>query len=223
MPTALRKWFNTMIIGYLTHWHVPCQIGDASTLWGPGLLNHEGTCRLQQICHRMYVSEIDTWHHWFRRSIRHRSWTSDASNKPQKYVLIGFDCFNWHIEIGDKPSSAPMLTGQVTDDLWDFLHHIYSGDNWCDGWQLMWPSRFVAVPVCGHFGLWPFQVVAVLVCGRSGLWPFRSVAVPVRGRFGLWPFRLWPFRFVAVSVVAFSVCGRYDLLPASLCHNVLSR
>ena len=55
MPTALRKWFNTMIIGYLTHWHVPCQIGDASTLWGPGLLNHEGTCRLQQICHRMYV------------------------------------------------------------------------------------------------------------------------------------------------------------------------
>ena len=115
MPTALRKWFNTMIIGYLTL-YVPCQIGDASTLSGPGLLNHGGTCRLQQICYHIYVSEIDTWHHWFRRSIRHKSWTSDASNKPQKYVLIGFDCFNWHIEICDKPWSAPMLTGQVTND-----------------------------------------------------------------------------------------------------------
>ena len=46
----------------------------------------------------------------------------------------------------------------------------------------MWPFRFVAVPVCGRFGLWPFRSVAVSVCGRSGLWPFR----------------LWPFRFVAV-------------------------
>ena len=82
--------------------------------------------------------------------------------------------------------------------LWDFLHLIYSGDNWCGGWQLMCPFRFVAVPVCGLFGLWSFQFVAVSVCDRFGLWPFRSVAVPVCGRFGLWPFRLWPFRFVAV-------------------------
>ena len=55
--------------------------------------------------------------------------------------------------------------------------------------------------VCGHFGLWPFR-----------LWPFRSVdfrfvAVPVCGRFGL-----WPSRFVAVSVVAVSVCSSHDLL-----------
>ena len=129
MPTALRKWLNTMIIGYLTH-YVPCQIGDASTLWGPGLHNHEVTCRLQQICNHIYVSEIDAWHHWFRRSMRPKSWNSDASNKHQKYVLIGFDCFNWHIEIGDKPSSAPMLTGQVTDDaymrqlIWISLHQV---------------------------------------------------------------------------------------------------
>ena len=91
--------------------------------------------------------------------------------------------------------------------MWDFLHHIYSGDNWwvttdaavpvC-GRSGLWPFRFVAVSVCDRFGLWPFLFVAVPVCSRSGLWPFRSVAVPVCGRFGLWPFRLWPFRFVAV-------------------------
>ena len=92
--------------------------------------------------------------------------------------------------------------------LWDFLHHIYSGDNWCGGWQLMWPFRFVAVPVCGRFGLWPFRPVAVPVCGRSGLWPFRFVAVPVCGRFGL-----WPFRFVAVSVCGRFGCGRFGLWP----------
>ena len=92
--------------------------------------------------------------------------------------------------------------------LWDFLYHICSGDNWCGGWQLMWPFRFVAVPVCGRFGLWPFRFVAVPVCGRSGLWPFRFVAVSVCGRSSL-----WPFRFVAVSVVAVSVCCRYDLSP----------
>ena len=76
-------------------------------------------------------------------------------------------------------------------------------------WQLMWwVTTDVAVSVCGRSGLWPFQSVAVPVCGRFGLWPFRYVAVPVCGRSGL-----WPFRFVAVSVVAVSVCGRYDLLP----------
>ena len=62
---------------------------------------------------------------------------------------------------------------------------------------------------CGRFGLWPFRSAAVSVCGRSGLWPFRFVAVSVCGRSGLWPFRL-----VAVSVVAVSVCCRYDLLPS---------
>ena len=61
------------------------------------------------------------------------------------------------------------------------------------------PTQFVAVSVCGRFGLWPFRSVAVPVCGRSGLWPFRFVAVPVCGRFGLWPFRS----------VALSVCGRF--------------
>ena len=69
---------------------------------------------------------------------------------------------------------------------------------------------------CCRFGLWRFRSLAVSVCGLFGLWLFRSLAVPVCGRFGLWPFRsvaVWPFRFVAVSVVAFSVCGRYDLLP----------
>ena len=82
--------------------------------------------------------------------------------------------------------------------LWDFLHHIYSGDNWCGGWQLMWPFWFVAVPVCGRFGLWPFRFVAVPVCGRFCLWPFSVcgrfgfVAVPVCGRFGCGRFGLWP-------------------------------
>ena len=80
-------------------------------------------------------------------------------------------------------------------------------------------SSCVAVPVRGRFGFWPFRFF-----GRFGLWPFRFVAVSVCGRFGLWPFQvlaipvcghsgLWPFRFVAISVVAVSVCGRYDLLP----------
>ena len=64
------------------------------------------------------------------------------------------------------------------------------GDNWCGRF------RFVAVPVCGRFGLWPFRSVSVPVCVRSGLWPFRSVAVSVCGRSGL-----WPFQFVAVSVL----------------------
>ena len=68
--------------------------------------------------------------------------------------------------------------------------------------------RFVAVPVCGRFGLWPFRFVAVPVCGRSGLWPFRFVAVPVCGRSGL-----WPFRFVAVSVCGRFGCGRFGLWP----------
>ena len=92
----------------------------------------------------------------------------------------------------------------------------------------MWPFRFVAIPVCGRFGLWPFRSLAILVCGRfglwrfglwvsvcgrSGLWLFRFVAVSVRGRFGL-----WPFRFVAISVVAVSVCGRCDLLPIDVLH-----
>ena len=90
--------------------------------------------------------------------------------------------------------------------LWDFLHHIHSGDNWCDRWQLMWPFRFVAVPVCGRFGLWPFRFVGVPVCGHSSLWPFRFMAVSVCGRFGLWPFRLWPFRFVAVMTCYLSGC-----------------
>ena len=82
------------------------------------------------------------------------------------------------------------------------------GDNWCGRFGL-WPFRFVAVPVCGRSALFP-------VCGRFGLCPFRFVAVPVCGRFGL-----WPVRFVAVSVVAASVCGRYDLLPFLLLYRVL--
>ena len=74
------------------------------------------------------------------------------------------------------------------------------------GYNLVWPFQFVAVLVFGRFGLWPFRFGTVSVCGRFGPWPFRFVAFPVCGRFGL-----WPFRFVAVSVVAVSVCGRYDL------------
>ena len=37
----------------------------------------------------------------------------------------------------------------------------------------LWPFRFVAVQVCGRFGLWPFR-----------LWPFRFVAVMTRNRDG---------------------------------------
>ena len=59
-------------------------------------------------------------------------------------------------------------------------------------------TEFVAISVCGRFGLWTFRSVAASVCGLSGLWPFQFVAVSVCGRFGLWPFRFWPFRFVAV-------------------------
>ena len=80
---------------------------------------------------------------------------------------------------------------------------------------MWWVTTDVAVSVCGRSGLWPFRSVAVSVCGRFGLWPFRFVAVSVCGLSGL-----WPFRFVAVSVVAVSVCGRYDLLP-SILHQAL--
>ena len=80
------------------------------------------------------------------------------------------------------------------------------------GYHVVWPIRFVAVPVCSRFGLWPFRFVAVSVCGRFDLWPFSFVAVSFCGRSGL-----WPFRFVAVSVVAISVCGRFDLLPNWIC------
>ena len=59
-------------------------------------------------------------------------------------------------------------------------------------WQLMWPFRFVAVSVCGRYGLWPFRFVAISVCGRSGLWPFRFVTISVCGRFGCGRFGLWP-------------------------------
>ena len=41
---------------------------------------------------------------------------------------------------------------------------------------------------------------------------YYSKTVSVGGRSGL-----WPFRFVAISVVAVSVCGRYDLLPTEMC------
>ena len=77
------------------------------------------------------------------------------------------------------------------------------------GYHLVWPVRFVAVSVFVFFGLWPFRFLTVSVLWPFGLWPFRFVAVSVCGRFGK-----WPFRFVAVSVVAVSVCGRYDLLPS---------
>ena len=68
--------------------------------------------------------------------------------------------------------------------------------------------QFVTISIHSRFGLWPFRFVAISVCGcfglcRLGLWPFRFVAVSVFGRWGLWPFglwplRFWPFRFVAV-------------------------
>ena len=64
----------------------------------------------------------------------------------------------------------------------------------------------------GRSGL--FWFVAVSVCGRFGLWPFRFVAVSVCGRFGLWPF--W---FVAFLVCGLTVCVRYDLLPYKKTHN----
>ena len=68
--------------------------------------------------------------------------------------------------------------------LWDFLHHIYSGEYWCGGWQLMWPFRFVAILVCGRSGLWPylpFRFVAVSVCGRYDLLP-RFATGPLKNR-----------------------------------------
>ena len=63
----------------------------------------------------------------------------------------------------------------------------------------------VSIPICGRFGLWPTRFVAVSVCGRSGLglsglWPFPVVAITVCSRFGLWPFRFWSCRFVAVMI-----------------------
>ena len=134
--------------------------------------------------------------------------------------LLVFDIRYFH-SINSVPTELrkwfnTIIIGYLTHRyLWDFLHHIHSGDNWCGVWQLIWPFRFVTVSV-----LWPFRFVAVPVCGRSGLRPFRFVAVPVCGRFGLWPFRfvaipvcgrfgLWPFRIVIVSVCGLSVCGRF--------------
>ena len=81
--------------------------------------------------------------------------------------------------------------------------------------------RFVAVSVCGRFGLWPFWFVAVPICGRIGLWPFRSmafwfVAVSVCRPFGCCRFGLWPLspitcasmcavNHVVISVIAWAV------------------
>ena len=98
------------------------------------------------------------------------------------------------------------LASSVQLMTWILLHIIVTYGTFSIIYVLV--TTDVAVSVCGRSGLWPFRFVAVSVCGRSGLWPFRSVAIPVCGRFGF-----WPFRFVAVSVVAVSVCGRYDLLP----------
>ena len=151
-----------------------------------------GTCRLQQICNHIYVSEINTWHHWFRRSIRHKSWTSDESNKPQKYVLIGllvkvtFDFRQW---LGAKQAVQLMtwilLHVPALERLrwsWAWISSLPMGlfPSYLFWWQLMWwVTTDVAVSVCGRSGLWPFRFVAVSVCGRFGC-----------GRFGLWP--LWP-------------------------------
>ena len=66
---------------------------------------------------------------------------------------------------------------------------------------MWWVTTDVAISVCCRSGLWSFQFVAVPVCGCFGF-----VADSVCGRSSLW-------LFVAVSVVAISVCGRYDLLP----------
>ena len=58
-------------------------------------------------------------------------------------------------------------------------------------------NLFVAVSVCGLFGLWPFQF----------FWPFRFVAI---SDFGLWPFQS----------VAFLVCSRFGLGYLNLgCHD----
>ena len=47
-------------------------------------------------------------------------------------------------------------------------------------------NQFVAVSVCGRFGLWPFRFVAVSVCGLS------VCGLSVCGRFGFGRFGLWP-------------------------------
>ena len=158
MSTALRKWFNTIIIGYLTNY----------VAW-----NHQRSIICIQIVYYLASSlQLMTWiliHVLAFHPLERLRWSlAWISSLPK----------------GLSPS------------------YIF----W---WQLMWwVTTDVAVSVCGRSGLWPFRFVAVPVCGRSGLWPFRFEAVPVCGRSGL-----WPFRFVAVSAVAISVCGRYDLLP----------
>ena len=80
----------------------------------------------------------------------------------------------------------------------------------------LWPFCFLAFSVYGLFGLRLFRFVAVSVCGRFGLWLFRFVAVSVCSPSGLWPFRFVAVLVEAVSVVAVSVCGRYDLLPLGI-------
>ena len=123
--------------------------------------------------------------------------------------------------IYEHHNRVPMLLSVTFDEIATLVCNFYWAHKFVARWIryscvyfYWWPFPFVAVPVCGRFGLWPFQTVAVPVCGRSGLWPFRSVAVSVCGRFGLWPFRpvavlvcgrfglwpfrFWPFRFVAV-------------------------
>ena len=70
-----------------------------------------------------------------------------------------------------------------------------------------------------YYVVWPFQFMAfrfviVSVCGLCGLWPFWSPAFSVFG-----PSYLLPLRFVAVSAMAVSGCGRYDLLPSQVRIN----
>ena len=133
--------------------------------------------------------------------------------------------------IYEHHNRVPMLLSVTFDKIATLVCIFYWAHKFVARWHryscvyfYLWPFRFVAFSVCGRSGLWSFRSVAVPVCGRFGLWPFRFVAVPVCGRSGLWPFRfvavpvcgrsgLWPFRFVAVSVLAVSVCGRYDQNP----------
>ena len=146
MPTALRKWFNTFIIGYLTHYVV----------W-----NHQRTIICIQIIYYLASSvQLMTWillhalafHplEWLQWSL---AWISSLPmGLSPSYI------FWWQLMWWVTTDVAVSVCGRSGLRPFRIVAVLVCG---CSG---LWPFRFVAISVCGHFG-----------CGRFGLWPIWPV------------------------------------------------
>ena len=158
VPTALRKLFNTIIIGYLTHY----------VAW-----NQQRAIICIQIVYYLASSvQLMTWillHVLAFHPLERLRWSLASISS----LLMGLSpsyIFWWQLMWWVTTAVAASVCGR--SGLWPFR---FVAVPVCGRFGLR-PFRFVAVQVCGRFGLWPFRFVAVSVCGRFGC-----------GRFGLWP------------------------------------